>query len=103
MPLPKDNPIDRGRSDKWDAEHGGKWWYEKAARPVVHGVYHAARGAGLIEDTPNYEDLVRAKDVFSAIGTGQTQTEYLKIYREEQKKIEEQKKLELYDLHKRFA
>ena len=60
-----------------DAKHGGKKWYENYARPIVHGVYHAARGAGSL----NGAEWARAKDQFSAVGKGQPRTEYLKEYK----------------------
>lgn len=86
MPLDKDNASHRNFSNNLDAAHGGKAWYDLAARPVIHGTYHAGRFC----NSGNAEEWARAKDQFSAVGSGQTQAEYLKVHREaEAKKIQE--------------
>ncbi|KAL5254365.1 hypothetical protein ACHWQZ_G013973 [Mnemiopsis leidyi] len=72
--LEKDNPSHRSLSDKLDKKHGGKPLYEKFVRPVVHGVYHAARGI----KSGNGAEWDRAKDQFSKVGSGQQRTDYLK-------------------------
>lgn len=82
MPLEKDNPSLRDMSNKLDAAHCGKAWYDKAVRPIIHGTYHAARALG----SSNAEEWARAKDQYGTFGTGQSQTEYLKAYRENNSK-----------------
>ena len=82
MSLDKDNKAHRNISDKMDATCGGGTIYEKAARPLVHGAYHAARGAY----SGNDAEFARAKDQFSKVGTGEQRTEYLKAHQEGQKK-----------------
>ena len=68
----------RGFSDRLDNSFGGGPIYEKAVRPVIHGVYHAGRGL----ESGNAAEIARAKDQFSKIGTGEQRTEYLKAHRE---------------------
>lgn len=95
MPLEKDNPSHRAISIKLDDSLSGKGWYDKAVRPIVHGTYHACRALPKIDIEKHGEDLLptvtinnnkeewaRAKDQYSKVGTGQSQTEYLKIYRD---------------------
>lgn len=79
MPLDKDNSSHRGFSNNLDAKYGGNPLYDKVARPVIHGTYHAGRyvGNGL-----NPEELARSKDQFCTFGTGQSQSDYLKAHRE---------------------
>lgn len=43
MPLKPDNPTHRDMSNKLDAKYGGQTWYDAAARPMIHGSYHAVR------------------------------------------------------------
>ena len=43
MPLDKDNASHRQISDNLDARFGGSSWYTHAARPIIHGAYHAGR------------------------------------------------------------
>lgn len=81
MPLDKDNPSHRGFSDNLDNKYSGQSWYDKAARPIIHGTYHAGRYL----NSSNPEEWARAKDQFCSVGTGQTQTEYLKAHREQAK------------------
>lgn len=83
MPLDKDNPSHRDSSDKFDAKFSGNAAYDKVVRPIVHGAYHAGRYA---TGGRNPEEKARAMDQFSKVGTGQTQTEYLKAHREQNKK-----------------
>lgn len=86
MPLDRDNMGHRNFSNNLDSAHTGKAWYDLAARPIVHGAYHAGR----FVNSGNPEEWARAKDQFSKFGTGQTQTEYLKAHREaEAKAIQE--------------
>lgn len=77
MPLEKDDPDDRARSDRWDEKYGGNPLYDKAARPIIHSVYHAGRAVKY--DNP--EEWAQAKDQLSKFGTGQSQTEYLQAHR----------------------
>lgn len=145
MPLKPDNPIHRQLSNSLDAKFTGNFLYDKLARPVGHGIYHAGRsvdtnqltqaagqlkaaGSGIADGavslgtcviklnsehcsvakqqlTPvlpavvesgksafrsfseaNKEELARAKDQFSKIGTGQQHSEYLKAYLESENK-----------------
>lgn len=83
MPIDKDNPKHRGVSNNLDSKYGGKAWYDCAARPIIHGTYHAGRYI----NSGNEEEWARAKDQFSKVGTGQTQTEYLKAHRDTQAKL----------------
>ena len=64
MPLDKDNQSHRQTSDNWDARFGGSSWYTHAARPVIHGVYHAGR---FVTGGGNPEEWARAKDQFSKV------------------------------------
>ena len=82
MPLDKDNAEHRQMSNNYDDKYGGQALYNKAVRPIVHGTYHAGR----FINSGNSEEWARAKDQYSNIGTGQTQTEYLQQHREEAKK-----------------
>ena len=68
----------RGFSDRLDNSFGGGPIYEKAVRPVIHGVYHAGRGF----ESGNAAEIARAKDQFSKIGTGEQRPEYLKAHQE---------------------
>lgn len=52
--LKPDNTDHRKLSNDWDNKFSGEDWYDKAARPIVHGVYHAARAT-------NDEEISRAK------------------------------------------
>lgn len=79
MPLDKDNQSHRGMSNNLDAKYCGKPFYDKVARPVIHGTYHAGR---YVANGLNPEELARSKDQFSKFGTGQSQTDYLKAHRE---------------------
>ena len=78
MLLEKDNTSHHGFSNKLDDKLGGGPIYEKFTRPIVHGVYHAARSI----DSGNDAEWARAKDQFSAVGKGQPRTEYLKAHKE---------------------
>ena len=78
MPLEKDNAAHRGISNNLDAKYGGGTMYEKLVRPVMHGVYHTARGIG----SGNTQEFARAKDQFSKVGTGQQRSDYLKAHQE---------------------
>lgn len=82
MPLDKDNSGHRAMSNNLDTKFSGQGWYDKAARPVIHGTYHAGRFVG----SGNPEEWARAKDQFCCVGSGQSQTEYLKAHRDAQKK-----------------
>lgn len=81
MPLDKDNASHRGLSNDLDKKYCGQGWYDKAVRPVIHGTYHTGR----FVNSGNAEEWARAKDQYSKIGSGQTQTEYLKAHRESKK------------------
>ncbi|XP_055321019.1 uncharacterized protein LOC129577636 [Sitodiplosis mosellana] len=85
MPLDKDNAGHRDFSNRLDAKFTGNSFYDKAARPIIHGAYHAGRYVR----SSNPEEMARAKDQFSKFGTGQSQTEYLAVYREQQKQQEQ--------------
>ena len=74
--LEKDNKAHRSFSNKLDRKFCGQGWYDKAARPIIHGVYHTGRAIRANNDA----EWARAKDQFSKIGTGQSQTDYLKQY-----------------------
>lgn len=80
--MDKDNSNHRDMSNNLDKKYCGQSWYDKAARPIIHGTYHTGRYL----NSGNAEELARAKDQFSCVGTGQTQTEYLKAHRDAQKK-----------------
>ena len=82
MPLDKDNAGHRDLSNQLDAKFCGNGFYDKVARPIIHGAYHTGRYVR----SSNPEELARAKDQFSKFGTGQSQTEYLKAHRANQNK-----------------
>lgn len=75
MPLDKDNQSHRNASNNLDAafaygnpNSGWRWTgvpqvYSGVARPIIHGVYHASRGAS----SGNPEEWARAKDQFSKV------------------------------------
>lgn len=86
--LEKDNPKHRKLSDKLDDKFGGNKAYDAYARPIIHGVYHAARGVG----SGNDAEFARAKDQLKAVGTGQTKDEYLKAYKANEAKTDKKKK-----------
>jgi len=90
MPLEKDNPKHRDTSNKMDVKYKDSAVWNKVARPVVHGTYHAAR----FVNSGNSEEWARAKDQFSKVGSGQTQTDYLAQHRAKAKNAEEKKKTE---------
>lgn len=79
--LDPDNPSHRGFSDKLDNKFSDSTVYNNFARPVIHGTYHTGR----FLNSGNTEEWARAKDQFSKVGTGQQQTEYLEIYRNQNK------------------
>merc|ERR1712112_626796 len=85
MPLEKDNPGHRNVSNNLDNKYKDSAVWNKVVRPVVHGTYHTGRAV----TSGNTEEWARAKDQFSKVGTGQTQTEYLKQHREEAKAAQE--------------
>lgn len=85
MSLEKDNPKHRNFSNNLDAKFSGKALYDKAVRPIMHGVYHAGRSATSL----NSAEWARAKDQFCTVGTGQSQTDYLKAHQEAAKKAAE--------------
>ena len=75
MPLDKDNQSHRNASNNLDAafayDNPNSAWrwtgvpqvYSGVARPIIHGVYHASRGAS----SGNPEEWARAKDQFSKV------------------------------------
>lgn len=97
MPLDKDNAGHRNLSDQLDAKFGGKSFYDKVERPIIHGAYHAGRYVR----SSNPEEWARAKDQFGKFGTGQSQTEYLQkhreqVQREQKERQETQKRIEQF-------
>lgn len=56
--LKPDNPSHRGFSNDLDNKYTGQDWYDKAARPIVHGVYHAVRAF------PNEEEVARSNSYY---------------------------------------
>lgn len=79
--LVKDHPDHRNFSNYLDEKLEGRPLYEKGARPLIHGTYHAGRSI-LYQ---NEAEWARAKDQYSAVFTGQPRTEYLKAYKEQNK------------------
>lgn len=76
--LDPDNKSHRSMSDKLDSALKNNPLWEKVARPAIHGAYHAGR----FVKGGNPEELARAKDQLSKVGTGQQQTDYLKAHRQ---------------------
>ena len=98
MPLEKDNTGHRNFSNKLDNFMGNCPFHNNYERPIVHGAYHAGRGAlstkvswnkGSIIPTPNISwnkaEFARSKDQFSKVGTGQQKTDYLKAHENSKK------------------
>ena len=66
MPLDKDNPDHRNFSDRLDALPRSPMdaaIYNRFQRPIIHGVYHAAR----FVSSGNPEEWARSKDQFSKV------------------------------------
>lgn len=78
--LDPDNASHRSFSNNLDERFKDSGAYNRFARPVIHGTYHAGRFAF---NGGNQEEWARAKDQFSKFGTGQQQTEYLKAHRQQ--------------------
>lgn len=77
--LDKDNPSHRSASNNLDERFKNSGAYNRFARPVIHGTYHAGR----FVNSRNPEEWARAKDQFSKFGTGQQRTDYLKAHRQQ--------------------
>lgn len=60
--LDRDNPTHRGWSNDLDARYKDSEFYNRLARPVIHGAYHANRYAF---NGHNPEEQARAKDQFN--------------------------------------
>lgn len=77
--LDPDNKSHRGLSNRLDTMFNGNPVYERIARPVIHGTYHAGR---YVVNGRNPEEWARAKDQYSKFGTGQQRTDYLRAHRQ---------------------
>ncbi|ETO07721.1 hypothetical protein RFI_29669 [Reticulomyxa filosa] len=80
MALDKDNEKHRQWSNDLDDKYRGQLWYDRIARPLAHGAYHAVR----YTNSRNKAEWARAKDQFGVIFG--REDSYLKEYREKQKK-----------------
>lgn len=68
-----DNPEHRKLSNCLDKKFGGKRFYDKAVRPLIHGTYHAARYFGYeAKKSFDPEEKARAKELFNKFGKSVT-------------------------------